>query len=93
MGALRRKVDIDVEWLSKYINYNQRYFKLHGQGSSQLNLSKADILNFKVLIPCLKEQTKIAKVLWEIDIKIEKEQEKLEGLNNYKKGLLQQMFI
>ena len=93
MGALRRKVDIDVEWLSKYINYNQRYFKLHGQGSSQLNLSKADILNFKVLIPCLKEQTKIAKVLWEIDIKIEKEQEKLEYLNQYKKGLLQQMFV
>ena len=39
------------------------------------------------------EQIKISKVLDSIDNKIEKEQEKLNSLNEYKKGLLQQMFI
>ncbi len=41
----------------------------------------------------LSEQVKISKVLSYLDIKIDKEQEKLESLNQYKTGLLQQMFI
>lgn len=53
----------------------------------------SDISYIKVRIPCLKEQVKIAKVLSKIDEKIEIEQEKLNYLIQYKKGLLQQMFI
>ena len=41
----------------------------------------------------LSEQIKISKVLSYLDTKIDKEQAKLESLNQYKKGLLQQMFI
>lgn len=51
------------------------------------------ITKMKIPYPVLDEQIKIANVLSAIDSKIDKEQEKLDSLNEYKKGLLQQMFI
>lgn len=92
MGALRPKIKINSQYLSEYINNNQRYFKLHGQGSSQQNLSKNDILNFKLLIPELNEQTKIANLLSTIDEKVDKVNKELELNRQFKKGLLQKMF-
>ena len=47
----------------------------------------------KLNIPSLEEQTKIDKLINQLDIKIESEQTKLNLLDDYKKGLLQQMFI
>ena len=47
----------------------------------------------KIKLPILKEQVKVSKLIEQLDTKIEKEQEKLEYLKQYKKGLLQQMFI
>lgn len=49
--------------------------------------------DIKIQVPRIDEQVKISKVLDYIDLKIEKEQEKLNSLNEYKKGLLQQMFV
>lgn len=49
--------------------------------------------DIKIQVPRIDEQVKISKVLDYIDLKIEKEQEKLNYLNEYKKGLLQQMFV
>lgn len=46
-----------------------------------------------VFLPVKEEQEKIAEFLSNIDYKIEKEKEKLDFLNEYKKGLLQQMFV
>lgn len=53
----------------------------------------SDISSIKVQIPCLEEQNKISIALCSIDNKINKEQEKLDSLNEYKKGLLQHMFV
>ncbi len=47
----------------------------------------------KLNIPSLEEQTKFDKLINQLDIKIESEQTKLNLLDDYKKGLLQQMFI
>lgn len=47
----------------------------------------------KLSMPSLEEQTKIDKLINQLDIKIENEQMKLSLLVDYKKGLLQQMFI
>ena len=93
MGGLRAKINIDVRFASLYINYNQKYFKLHGQGSSQLNLSKGSVLDFDLPRPCLKEQTKIAYFLTAIDDKINHNQTQLNAMKQYKQGLLQQLFV
>lgn len=46
-----------------------------------------------IKLPILKEQQKIADFLSSIDSKIESAKKELEGLREFKKGLLQQMFI
>nr|WP_294574747.1 restriction endonuclease subunit S [uncultured Romboutsia sp.] len=63
------------------------------EGSGVPHVAKDFIENFKIKVPVLDEQRKIANILYSIDIKIEKEQEKLDSLKQYKKGLLQQMFV
>jgi type I restriction enzyme S subunit len=92
MAGLRAKVNINVRYASLFINFSQKYFKLHGQGSSQLNLSKGDVLGFNLPIPCLTEQTKIADFLTAIDEKISQLTQKYELLNQYKKGVMQKIF-
>ena len=93
VGRLRSRSEINIVFIRFYINFNQKYFKLNGQGSSQLNLSKADILNFPVSLPCIEEQTKIANFLSAIDQKIEVVAQQIQQAKTWKKGLLQQMFV
>ena len=49
--------------------------------------------DIKIKLPSLPEQEKIASLLSTIDKKIELEEKLLEKLKEYKKGLLQQMFV
>ncbi|WP_284880182.1 restriction endonuclease subunit S [Acinetobacter variabilis] len=60
-----------------------------GQG----NLSAAILKEILVPVPCLKEQTKIANFLSAIDQKIEVTAQQIEQAKQWKKGLLQQMFV
>lgn len=61
--------------------------------SGQPKFNKTELKEIRLNIPTEQEQVKIAKFLEGIDLKIDKEQEKLDYLNEYKKGLLQQMFV
>ena len=56
-------------------------------------ISFTDFSTMKFEYPCVEEQTKIANFLSKIDLIVEKEKEKLEELREWKKGLLQQMFV
>ncbi len=68
MGRLRIRNDcINILFLRLYINANQKYFKMQGQGSSQLNLSKKAIEDFEILLPPLNEQIAIANILSDVD--------------------------
>ena len=93
MAGLRAITETNVKYIRYYINSNQFYFKLHGQGSSQLNLSKKDVEEFIVKLPCLEEQKKIADFLSAIDDKIENISGNLESLKLFKKSMLQKMFV
>ena len=63
------------------------------EGSVRQTLSAEALGEIVIGLPCLDEQKKIGKFLNFINDKLEKEQEKLDSLNEYKKGLLQQMFV
>jgi type I restriction enzyme, S subunit len=94
MGGLRVKKSklVNVEFLRTYINYNQKYFKGQGQGSSQLNLSKSSVLDFCIYLPSLQEQKSLANCLSLIDNLIDKQTQKVKALKEHKKGLMQQLF-
>ena len=93
MAALKLKISVDRFYLKTFINRNQSYFKLMGQGSSQLNLSKGDVENFIIKLPSLTEQQKIADFLSALDTKINLVSTQIEKTELWKKGLLQQMFV
>ena len=63
------------------------------QGSTRYNISKTELMKMKVQCPCMEEQQKIVALLLNLESKVEHEQNKLNEFIQYKKGLLQQMFI
>lgn len=56
-------------------------------------INMEDLKQTKIKLPVLEEQEKIGMLLSSIEQKIVNEEEKLYSLNEYKKGLLQQMFV
>ncbi|WQZ65995.1 restriction endonuclease subunit S [Helicobacter pylori] len=88
MGRLRKRNDcINILFLRLYINANQKYFKMQGQGSSQLNLSKKAIEDFEILLPPLNEQIAIANILSDLDNEIISLKNKKRQFENIKKAL------
>ncbi len=88
MGRLRIRNDcINILFLRLYINANQKYFKMQGQGSSQLNLSKKAIEDFEILLPPLNEQIAIANILSALDNEIASLKNKKRQFENIKKAL------
>lgn len=70
----------------------RKQIKVLAVGSKVLGISKPNINKVSVYIPQNKEQQKIAQFFSLIDKKIQKQQEKVEALNNYKKGMMQKIF-
>jgi len=63
-----------------------------GAGRNRV-MSKKDFLKLKCEVPSIEEQTQIANFLSAIDTKIELANTELEKTQEFKKGLLQQMFV
>lgn len=75
---------------SEYINYIKAITK---PAVNQASFTTVDFKNLKLLLPCQEEQEKIAKVLSKMDDLIEEKKALLSDWQQFKKGLLQQMFV
>ena len=75
---------------SEYINYIKAITK---PAVNQASFTTVDFKNLKLLLPCLEEQEKIAKVLSKMNELIEEKKALLSDWQRFKKGLLQQMFV
>ncbi|WP_133058612.1 restriction endonuclease subunit S [Halalkalibacter urbisdiaboli] len=85
--------------LNKYLIYYlksdhiNKQFYLEQAGGTQKFIALGLIRSLSIYAPGIEEQKKIASFLSSVDDKLEKEKEKLEALQQQKKGFLQQMFI
>ncbi|MDU8886318.1 restriction endonuclease subunit S [Yeosuana sp. MJ-SS3] len=84
--------DNDNEFLYNWIIKHKNLFLKRASGSTFLEISKKEILKLKTLIPSLTEQQKIASFLSAVDEKIQQLTKKKELLEQYKKGVMQQLF-
>jgi len=82
-------VNSDASFLKENWNFLAK-IPFENGGIPQLTAVKAKAI--KLLYPSLEEQQKIADCLSALDEQITAEEEALEALENYKKGLLQQLF-
>jgi len=82
-----------TEYLYQFLLVQEGKWKIVSQGSTFEAVNSRDINNLKVLVPCIEEQKKIAKILSCLDNKVDATYLKNLRLKHFKKGLLQQMFI
>jgi type I restriction enzyme S subunit len=97
-GAINQAVLCIKSELNNTFLYN---FLLHNKSSiintyiqgGQGNLSSNIVKSLLITFPSLPEQQKIASFLSSIDEKLEKSKGQIKAMENWKKGLLQQMFV
>ena len=70
----------------------KKYCYKNASGSTFLEISKSNLEKFKVNMPSLQEQERIANFLTKVDKIIEKQDEKVKNLEKYKKGMMQKIF-
>lgn len=87
------KDNINIEYIYYYlVDFKQHIHRMIETGT-QGNINASIVKGIKIDLPCQKEQTKIANFLSDIDTKIEALHTKIENSKNFKKGLLQQLFV
>lgn len=92
VAEIRPSQEVDSYFLSMAINRNQAYFSKHGAGMKVQNISKPNVEKYEFLIPEILEQQKIVSCISPLDELISAQNQKLEALQQHKKGLLQGLF-
>ena len=85
--------NLDPLFLYYLMRLSSRRLNTLSSGTTISYLSRKEFENFKVMLPDHIEQQKIASFLSSIDKKIEITSTQLEKTREFKKGLLQQMFV
>jgi type I restriction enzyme S subunit len=92
LNILRTKSD--GYFLASYISGKARLrLASMAQGNSVVHLYGAQIASLEMCLPPLPEQQKIASFLSSVDKKIDLLRQKKDGLELYKKGLMQKIFL
>ncbi|MEG4589106.1 restriction endonuclease subunit S [Microcoleus sp. MOSTC5] len=91
--SLKTLSNANKEFLYQFLVYYEPQWVSLGQGSTFTAINAIDIKSLKVSIPCIEEQKKIANFLTAIDQKIEAIAQQIDLTEQYKKSLLQKMFV
>ncbi|MBW0295776.1 hypothetical protein B4P00_05870 [Shewanella xiamenensis] len=90
------KPEYNARWLANYLITPKIKFRLKelatGTSDSMKNISQPSFLSIQIFAPSYNEQQKIADFLTAVDSKISQLTEKQRLLNEYKKGVMQQLF-
>lgn len=91
-NKLKELAPVFSKYLFRSSGVRNKIIKL-AQGSTRYNMSKFQFIKISINLPVLKEQKKIGDFLSSLDKKIEDTEKEIEGFKEFKKGLLQKMFV
>lgn len=95
VAFIREKESISIngfiyQYISTPIGQNEIQSFIAGQAITRITLTKLN--KFKINLPCIKEQTRIATFLTAVDSKLSQLKKKKVLLEQYKKGAMQKIF-
>ena len=92
---LNDKVSFNPKFFQHYLRSSEmrKCISILAQGSTRYNISASNMMNLEIIVPSSEEQTKIATFLSSLDDKIAHLQQQLTSYRQFKKALLQQMFV
>lgn len=98
MNLLRIQFKRNLDKKFMFYQLSQKKLKQHfesiaNKAVNQASINQTALKKTELCTPCLEEQTKIANFLSVIDQKIEVVAQQIEQAKQWKKGLLQQMFV
>lgn len=95
IALIKEKNLLFNQFLLHFLKSNSilKQFKTLNTGNTQKFIALNHIRNLQITLPSNTEQTKIANFLTAIDDKITQTQTQLDTVKQYKKGLLQQLFV
>lgn len=93
IGLYPNEKKVNVEFLYYLMKLSARRLNVLSSGTTISYLSRDEFENFTIKLPYIKEQTKIANFLSAIDDKINQVGTQLDSTKEFKKSLLQQMFV
>ncbi|WP_394868058.1 restriction endonuclease subunit S [Staphylococcus saprophyticus] len=82
----------DIEFMYQWLDAYRPKWKKYGQPGSQVNLNSELVKSQKIYMPHSVEQKKISDFFSKLDQQIELEEQKLEKLEEQKKGYMQKLF-
>ncbi|SFN09917.1 type I restriction enzyme, S subunit [Algoriella xinjiangensis] len=91
-GVASITANYSIGFLFQYFIKVEERWNTLAQGSTFTAINSKELNNFKLNIPTLQEQTKIANFLGAVDKQLDILNQKKEKLNTYKKGVMQQLF-
>lgn len=91
--SIKNRENSVLEYIYQFLLYYENRWKSIEQGSIFTAVNSLEIESISIMIPSIAEQTKIAKFLSMLDVKIELEINILEQIEKQKKMLLSEMFV
>jgi len=88
LGIVPKEEKTDVEFIYYLLNFLTPHFARHAKQTTQANLTAEIVREFKIPIPPILEQRKIAEILSTVDKKLEFEKNEKAKLERIKLGLM-----
>jgi len=88
LGIVPKEEKTDVEFIYYLLNFLTPHFARHAKQTTQANLTAEIVREFKIPIPPILEQRKIAEILSTVDKKLEFEKNEKAKLERIKQGLM-----
>ena len=95
VALIKRNTELNNKYLYQFLksSFTDKQFRVLNTGNTQKFIALGVIRELKILTPILTEQQKIANFLSALDDKITAQDNKITHTQQYKKALLQQMFV